>query len=123
MFERFTPQARQAVYFARYEASQFGSTSIESEHFLLGILRADEPMSARLLRSNASVESLRACIRKQQPGGKSVSTSVDMPLSHESRRVMVYANQESAGQRGDIGLAHLLLGLMREEQCFAARLL
>jgi ATP-dependent Clp protease ATP-binding subunit ClpC len=123
MFERFTPQARQAVYFARYEASQFGGTSIESEHFLLGVLRADEAMSARLLGSNASVESLRACIRKQHPARQTVSTSVDIPLSHESRRVMVYANQESERQGGDIGPAHLLLGLMREEQSFAARLL
>ena len=123
MFERFTPLARQAVYFARYEASQFGASSIESEHLLLGVLRADQALSARLLGSNANPESLRACIQKQQPTRQTVSTSVDMPLSHESRRAMVYANQESAGQRGDIGLAHLLLGLMREEQCFAARLL
>jgi len=42
MFERFTEQARRTIFFARYEASQFGSTQIESEHLLLGLIREDE---------------------------------------------------------------------------------
>jgi ATP-dependent Clp protease ATP-binding subunit ClpC len=41
MFERYTPKARRAIFFARYEASQYGSPYIESEHLLLGVMRED----------------------------------------------------------------------------------
>ena len=45
MFEKYTPAARKAIFFARYEASQFGSPYIEAEHLLLGILREDTPLA------------------------------------------------------------------------------
>ena len=41
MFERYTEKARRVIFFARYEASQFGSPCIETEHLLLGLLRAN----------------------------------------------------------------------------------
>jgi ATP-dependent Clp protease ATP-binding subunit ClpA len=48
MFERYTEKARRCIFFARYEASQFGSPTIDTEHLLLGILREDRSLSKRL---------------------------------------------------------------------------
>src|SRR5690242_4130859 len=59
MFERYTEKARRAIFFARYEASQFGSPYIESEHLLMGLLREDKVLTNRFLRSPGSVEDIR----------------------------------------------------------------
>jgi len=64
MFERYTEKARRVIFFARYEASQFGSPYIETEHLLLGLLREDKALTNRFLRSHASVESIRKQIRR-----------------------------------------------------------
>jgi len=56
MFERYTEKARRVIFFARYEASQFGSPYIETEHLLLGLLREDKALTNRFLRSHASVD-------------------------------------------------------------------
>src|SRR6266849_347681 len=56
MFERYTEKARRVIFFAHYEASQFGSPCIETEHLLLGLMREDKQLAARFLRSSASVE-------------------------------------------------------------------
>jgi ATP-dependent Clp protease ATP-binding subunit ClpC len=50
MFERYTEKARRVIFFARYEASQYGSPYIETEHLLLGSLREDKVLTNRLLR-------------------------------------------------------------------------
>jgi len=59
MFERYTEKARRIVFFARYEASEFGSPTIETEHLLLGILREDKALANHFLPSNHSVASIR----------------------------------------------------------------
>jgi ATP-dependent Clp protease ATP-binding subunit ClpA len=59
MFERYTETARRTIFFGRYEASQFGSPYIETEHLLLGLLREDKALANRFLRSHAAVESIR----------------------------------------------------------------
>ena len=59
MFERYTEKARRVIFFARYEASQFGSPYIETEHLLLGLLREDKQLANRFLRSHAAVDSIR----------------------------------------------------------------
>ena len=51
MFEKYTEKARRVIFFARYEASQFGQPYIETEHLLLGILREDKALTSRFLRS------------------------------------------------------------------------
>jgi ATP-dependent Clp protease ATP-binding subunit ClpC len=52
MFERYTEKARRVIFFARYEASQFGAQWIETEHILLGLLREDKPLVIRLFGSD-----------------------------------------------------------------------
>src|SRR5271166_4186699 len=124
MFERYTEKARRVIFFARYEASQFGSPCIETEHLLLGLLREDKALANRFLRSSASVESIRRQIEAQTTLREKVSTSVDLPLSHECKRVLSYGAEEAERlNHKHIGTEHLLLGLLREEKCFAADIL
>ncbi len=124
MFERYTEKARRVIFFARYEASQFGSPYIETEHLLLGLLREDKALTNRFLRSHASVESIRRQIEGHTTIREKVSTSVDLPLSNECKRVLAYAAEEAERlSHKHIGTEHLLLGLLREEKCFAAEIL
>src|SRR5688572_32573417 len=78
MFERYTEKARRVIFFARYEASQFGSPYIETEHLLLGLLREDKALANRFLRSHAAVESIRKQIEGHTTVREKVSTSVDL---------------------------------------------
>ncbi|HEY6293393.1 MAG TPA: ATP-dependent Clp protease ATP-binding subunit [Terriglobia bacterium] len=124
MFERYTEKARRVIFFARYEASQFGSPYIETEHLLLGLLREDKALANRFLRSHASVESVRKQIEGRTTLREKVSTSVDLPLSQECKRVLTYAAEEAERlSHKHIGTEHLLLGLLREEKSFAAEIL
>ena len=76
----------------------------------------------RFLRSHA--ESIREQIERHTAPGEKVPTSVDLPLSHECKRVLAYGAEEAERlNHKHIGTEHLLLGLLREEKCFAARLL
>lgn len=123
MFKRYTEKARRVIFFARYEASQFGSPYIETEHLLLGLLREDKVFTNRFLRY-AAAESIRKQIEDQTVHREKVSVSVDLPLSKESAHVLAYAGEE--GERlshKHIGTGHLLLGLLREDKCFAAAIL
>src|SRR5689334_19458759 len=95
MFERYTEKARRVIFFARYEASQFGSPYIETEHLLLGLLREDKALANRFLRSHAAVESIRKQIEGHTTIREKVSTSVDLPLSHECKRVLAYGAEEA----------------------------
>src|SRR5512144_1188448 len=124
MFERYTEKARRVIFFARYEASQFGSPYIETEHLLLGLLREDKALANRFLRSHAAVESIRKQIEGHTTTREKVSTSVDLPLSGECKRVLAYGAEEAERlNHKHIGTEHLLLGLLREEKCFAAEIL
>lgn len=122
MFERYTEKARRTIFFARYEASQFGSLQIETEHLLLGLLREDKALMNRLLESPSKLEKLREALTSRGSAGPKIPTSVDLPLSPESKRALAYAAEE--GEHSNprhIGTVHLLFGLVREEQCFAAQ--
>jgi ATP-dependent Clp protease ATP-binding subunit ClpA len=197
MFERYTEKARRVIFFARYEASQFGSPFIETEHVLLGLLREDRDVALRFLGTEVSgeaardvppevaevekrirfivnqmensianqqfekarfysdeerkerenlrlmrekyklsdvpegsilesdpIEAIRRQIEAQTARREKVSTSVDLPLSHESKRVLAYGAEEAERlSHRHVGTAHLLLGLLREEKCLAAEIL
>jgi len=123
MFERYTENARRVIFFARYEASQYGSPYIETEHLLLGIMRESKWLTMRVL-PEGSAQSIRAQIDASMGHRAKTSTTVDLPLSGEGKRVLAYAAEEA--ERLDhkhIGTEHLLLGLLREESGFAARIL
>lgn len=123
MFERFTEKARRVIFFARYEASEFGSSYIETEHLLLGLLREDKALFFRVLR-NIDGNSIRQEVTTHTPFREKVATSVDLPLSNESKRVLSYSAEEAEGMNHKhIGTEHLLLGLLREKKSLGAQLL
>ena len=131
MFERYTESAKRVIFFGRYEASQHGSFEIGTEHLLLGVFRGDRRLARRVLgsggmihryrSSHAAVNSIRG---KVASVGGTLSTSVDIPLSKDSIRVLKYAAEE-ADRLGDrhIRSEHVLFGLLREADAVAAKLL
>ena len=75
MLERFTEKARRVIFFARYEASQYGSPCIETEHLLLGLVREDKALANRYLRAHGSIESIRKEIESRITIRERISTS------------------------------------------------
>jgi len=116
MFERYTEKARRVIFFARYEASQYGSPYIETEHLLLGLLREDRALAKKFLGEVNSEEGIRAEIEKHITPRERLSTSVEVPLTLESKKILNLAAEEAdrLGHR-HIGTEHVLLGLLRVE--------
>jgi len=125
MFERYTERARRVLFFARYEASQLGSISIETEHLLLGLIREGKGLTSRIFqRSHLSLDAIRKDIEGRTVFREKVSTSVEIPFSGETKRVLQYAAEEADRLLHNyIGTEHLLLGLLREERSVAASIL
>jgi ATP-dependent Clp protease ATP-binding subunit ClpA len=123
-FALYTDKARRVIFFARYEASEYGSASIRSEHLLLGLLREDRALLLRLIADPKRIAELPVEIQKRVPPGPKISTSVDLPLDDPSRRILAFAKEESeALGHGHIGTEHLLLGILRESDCLAGAFL
>ena len=123
MFERYTEKARRVIFFARYEASMFGSPCIETEHLLLGLLR-ESPALSSVIPSMAAISAIREEIERRTTPREKTPTSVDLPLSDESQRVLACAAEEAERfKHKHIGSEHLLLGLLREKGSLAAQLL
>jgi hypothetical protein len=123
MFERFTEKARRVIFFARYEASVYGSPYIESEHLLLGIVREDRPLVRRLGQALTQSD-LRAEIEKHIKTRERISTSIEIPLTEECKSILNLAAADATRfQQHWIGPGHLLLALLRFERSLAAKLL
>src|SRR5438128_2168831 len=125
MFERYTEKARRVIFFARYEASQFGAPAIEPEHLLLGLMREDKTLTGRFFpRAQITIESIRREIESRTLLRERIPTSVELPLAPETKRVLAFSHEESDRlQHRHIGTEHLLLGLLREERSMAAEIL
>ena len=125
MFEKYTEKARRVIFFARYEASQLGSNRIETEHVLLGLLREDKALTSRFFtHAESALENVRKQVEGRTAIRDKVSTSVELPLSDEAKRVLTYANEEADRLLCSyIGTEHILLGLLREEKSVAAEIL
>jgi ATP-dependent Clp protease ATP-binding subunit ClpA len=125
MFERYTESARRALFFARYEVTARGATSIDTEHLLLGLLRQPKGLIARLFaESNVSPAALQEAIEAPLEVRERLSTSVEVPFSAETQRALQYAAEEADRLlHSYIGTEHLLLGLLREQGSIAASVL
>jgi ATP-dependent Clp protease ATP-binding subunit ClpC len=125
MFERYTERARRVLFFARYEATQLGSNTIETEHLLLGLIREGKGLTSRIFaRSHLSLESIRKEIEGRTVFREKVQTSVEIPFSAETKRVLQFAAEEADRLLHTyIGTEHLLLGILREERSAAASIL
>ena len=124
MFERFTEKARRVVFFARYEASNYGRPYIETEHLLLGLLREDREFVARFLGQTKFDSEIRTEIESRIERGEPFATSVEVPLSTDSKEVLNLAATEAERlHHRHIGTEHLLLGLLGVEGSLAAQIL
>lgn len=124
MFERYTERARRVVHLARYMAGRVGGINIETEHLLLGLLREDQSLGNRFLGSPWAGEDVWKKIQQSKPLREKISGPVDMPLSNESKRALAFAAEEAdLLSSKPIRTEHILLGLLRHEECFAAQIL
>ena len=95
MFERYTEKARRAIFFARFEASQFGSPYIESEHLLLGLLRENAATLSRHAGQNIQLERILLEVTLGLTSREKIATSVDLPLTDECKRILAHAAEEA----------------------------
>ncbi|HEY3202830.1 MAG TPA: ATP-dependent Clp protease ATP-binding subunit [Thermoanaerobaculia bacterium] len=125
MFEKYNEKARRALFFARYEASKLGSKVIESEHLLLGILREGEDIIKEIFaRFNVKPEDVRREIEGDRIFVERISSTAELPLSEESKKILAYASHEAESMMHPyVGTEHLLIGLLRVDGCVAGRLL
>jgi ATP-dependent Clp protease ATP-binding subunit ClpC len=124
MFARYAEIARRVIVSSKHKASQVGSPDIDTEHLLLGLLAADKGLARRFLGSPWAAEALWGKIEQSGPIHKRIQGPVDLPLSIVSKRVLSYAAEEADRLSSKhISTEHLLLGLLREENCFAAEFL
>ena len=126
MFERYTEKARRVIFFARYDASNFGSKTIAPEHLLLGLIREDKTLATRFFvsRQQFNPDAIRKEIEGRSVLREKLPQTMELILTPESKRVLLYAHEESEKlQNRHIGTEHLLIGLLREERSMAAEIL
>src|SRR5215203_3716111 len=122
MFDRYTEGARRALFFARYELGQLGGSTIENDHILLGLVRQPRDTVSRILEQwNVPVADLRVQLEAHARHGDRIATSVEVPFSASTTRVLNLAADEADRLvHMDVECAHLLLGLLHEKDSFAA---
>src|SRR5207244_2358921 len=124
MFERFTERARQVVVLAQDEARALKHNYIGTEHLLLGLLREEEGLAARVLESlDVTVEEVRAQVARIVGMGDEV-TAGQIPFTPRAKKVLELSLREAlALSHNYIGTEHILLGLARENEGVASRIL
>jgi ATP-dependent Clp protease ATP-binding subunit ClpC len=124
VFERFTERARQVVVLAQDEARALKHNYIGTEHILLGLLREEEGLAARVLESlDITGEEVRAQVARIVGQGDEVTTG-QIPFTPRAKKVLELALREALSLGHNyIGTEHILLGLVRENEGVAARIL
>jgi ATP-dependent Clp protease ATP-binding subunit ClpA len=122
VFERFTERARQVVVLAQEEARTLRHNYIGTEHILLGLLREEEGMAARVLESlGITVQRVRGQVVRIVGSGEEVTTG-QIPFTLRAKKVLELALRESLSLgHNDIGTEHILLGLISENDGVAFR--
>jgi ATP-dependent Clp protease ATP-binding subunit ClpC len=126
MFERYTERARRTLFFARYEASNYGQLTIETEHLLLGLVREGKGYTSRILQpAGLTLDATRREVDRRRPKtGAQVSTSIEIPFSDGIKRALTRAAVEADSlEHAYIGAEHLLLGLLHDTTSGAGEVL
>lgn len=124
MFERYTQSARRVIFHARDQAMRHGSPYIESKHLLLGILRENDNVPTLLGGATHAVAEFRTKIECIRSVGQPLTGGVEVPLSADSKRILMLAAEEAETLNHDkICVAHFLLGMLRVEKSAAAGIL
>ncbi len=124
MWQRFTERARKVIFFAQEEAGKQGQNYVSTEHLLLGLIRENDSVAARILdRTGVSLGRIRSEIERQVVQGEG-RLGEDMQLTPRAKRVIDLAYDEARQLNNNyIGTEHLLLGLLREGEGLAGKTL
>lgn len=123
VFERFGEKARRVIFFARYEAGESGSPEIEPGHLLIGLLREDRELFDRLPIDQPDASLFAQTVQSGLPEMPATPPSVDLALSHASKRTLAYSVEEAERLASKtVDTIHVLLGLLREDTAVSERL-
>jgi hypothetical protein len=129
MFEKYTEKARKVVFFARYEASQFGASEIKSEHLLMGLIREDKELINKVFKGSENLIDLDFVHKEVETRTHKLRGiepyTYDLELSLEVKRILACASEEYEKlQSKYLSTEHLLLGILGiEETCVASEIL
>jgi ATP-dependent Clp protease ATP-binding subunit ClpC len=124
MWQRFTERTRRVIFFAQEEAARLGENYVGTEHLLLGLVRENDSVAARILeRLGVNLTRVRQEIERQVSRGDG-RLGQEMQLTPRAKRVIDLAYEEARQLNNNyIGTEHLLLGLVRESEGIAGRVL
>lgn len=125
MFDKFTDRARKVMSLARNEAQRLGHDAIGTEHILLALIKEGSGVAARaLINLDIDLKKVTSEVEKQIPSEPKPVASGSLPFTPRAKRALEFSHEEAANLGHDyIGTEHLLLGLLREQEGLAARVL
>jgi ATP-dependent Clp protease ATP-binding subunit ClpC len=125
MFEKFTERGRKVIIFAKEEAEKRQNDYLGTEHLLLAILREEDGLPVAILKKmGLAIEELRMEIERNLPAGMNLLTFGDIPFTPRAKKVLELAVEEARLLGHNyIGSEHLLLGLIREDEGIAGKIL
>ena len=125
MFNRFTERARKVIVYAKEEARRFNHDYIGTEHLLLGLVREGEGVAAAVLQKlGVDLETIRIEVEKLVQAGPQTQVLGDIPFTPRSKKALELSAEEArALGHNYIGTEHLLLGLVKEGEGMAYRVL
>ena len=121
----FTPRAQQVLALARKEADRFNHNYIGTEHVLLGLIKLGQGVAVSVLqRMGLDLESVRMEVEKEVGTGPDQKKSSNIPYTPRVKKVLSLANKEAKQlNHSYVGTEHILLGLLREGEGMASRVL
>jgi len=125
MFERFTERSRKVIICAREEAERRQNDYLGTEHLLLALLREEDGLPIVMLKKmGISVEEVRIEVERNLPSGSNLLTFGEIPFTPRAKRVLELSVEEARLLgHSYIGSEHLLIGLIREEEGIAGKIL
>jgi ATP-dependent Clp protease ATP-binding subunit ClpC len=121
----FTPRAQQVLALARKEADRFHHNYVGTEHLLLGLIKLGQGVAVSVLQKmGLDLETVRAAVEKQVGTGQETKAQASIPYTPRVKKVLALAGKEAkALSHSYVGTEHILLGLLREGEGVAARVL
>ena len=121
----FTPRAQQVLALARKEADRFNHNYVGTEHLLLGLIKLGQGVAVNVLQKmNLDLETVRMEVEKQVGNGPETKMVGNIPYTPRVKKVLALAGKEAkALNHSYVGTEHILLGLLREGEGVAARVL
>ncbi len=125
MFNRFTERARKVIIYAKEEARSFNHDYIGTEHLLLGLVKEGEGVAAAVLQKlGVDLETIRVEVEKMVQPGPQTQVMGDIPFTPRSKKALELSAEEARSLGHNyIGTEHLLLGLVKEGEGMAYRVL